>query len=69
MDEKQKHIIAHAVKMNRIEQGLALEELAEMAGLAVAELEAIEAEEFAVTGVHVNAIADALGVANWVLMV
>ncbi|MDO5335460.1 MAG: helix-turn-helix transcriptional regulator [Coriobacteriia bacterium] len=69
MDEKQRHIVAYAVKMNRIERGLSIEELAEMAGLAAVELEAIEAEEFALTGVHVNAIADALGVANWVLMV
>ncbi len=69
MDSKQKHIVAHAVKMNRIERNLSIEELAGMAGLEPAELEAIEAEEYPLTGLQVNAIADALGVANWVLMV
>ncbi len=69
MDAKQKHIVAHAVKMNRIERGLSIDELAEMSGLSAEDLSAIEAEEYALTGVQVNAIADALGVANWVLMV
>ena len=69
MDEKQRHVVAYAVRANRIERGLSVEQLATMAGLEVEELKAIEAEEFALTGVHVNAIADALGVANWVLLV
>ncbi len=69
MDAKQKHIVAHAVKMNRIERGLSIDELAGMSGLSAEDLAAIEAEEYALTGVQVNAIADALGVANWVLMV
>ena len=69
MDAKQKHIVAHAVKMNRIERGLSEAELAGMAGLSVEDLIAIESEEYPLTGVQVNAIADALGIANWVLMV
>ncbi len=69
MDAKQKHIVAHAVKMNRIERGLSIDELASMSGLSPDDLDAIECEEYPLTGVQVNAIADALGVANWVLMV
>ena len=69
MDAKQKHIVAHAVKMNRIERGLSIDELASMSGLSTDDLSAIESEEYSLTGVQVNAIADALGVANWVLMV
>lgn len=69
MDAKQKHIVAHAVKMNRIERGLSIDELASMSSLSADDLSAIESEEYPLTGVQVNAIADALGVANWVLMV
>lgn len=69
MDAKQKHIVAHAVKMNRIERGLSIDELASMSGLSIDDLAAIESEDYPLTGVQVNAIADALGVANWVLMV